>query len=261
VGFRPHLSTIDMIFTLRQLQEKSLEKCKPPIVVFIALTRAFDMVCRGGLFAILQRLGCPDTLLSIISGFHNHMQASVRYNGSTSKTFSVTRGVKQRCVVAPTLFAIYFSALLLRAFPSIFGVLLHSRSSGKLFNLSRFRARSKTRRVFIRELLYADDAAFVAHSIADAQVLCNSFAAACTDCGMKIRLSKSVVLVQGVSDPVTINDVALKIIKKFCCLGSNVTASGSIGVREGILLGGRKKFVLKIRIRPKNKQFAQKLTF
>ena len=45
-------------------------------------------------------------------------------------------------------------------------------SSGKLFSLSRFWARSKTCRVFIRELLYADDAAFVAHSIADAQVLC-----------------------------------------------------------------------------------------
>jgi len=34
-----------------------------------------------------------------------------------------------------------------------------------------------------------------------------------------------------------------------------------IGVREGILLGGRKKFALKITICPKNKQFAVKLTF
>jgi len=38
-------------------------------------------------------------------------KASVRYNGSTSKTFSVRRGVKQGCVLAPSLFAIYFSAL------------------------------------------------------------------------------------------------------------------------------------------------------
>jgi len=35
----------------------------------------------------------------------------------------------------------------------------------------------------------------------------------------------------------------------------------AIGVREGILLGGRKKFALKITIFPKNKQFALKLTF
>jgi len=34
-----------------------------------------------------------------------------------------------------------------------------------------------------------------------------------------------------------------------------------IGVREGILLGGRKKFALKITISPKNRQLALKLTF
>jgi len=38
---------------------------------------------------------------------------------------------------------------------------------------------------------------------------------------MNISLSKSVVLVQGVSDPVTItiSDVALKVVEKFCYLG------------------------------------------
>jgi len=35
----------------------------------------------------------------------------------------------------------------------------------------------------------------------------------------------------------------------------------TIGVREGILLGGRKKFALKITNCPKYKQFALKLTF
>jgi len=72
--------------------------------------------------------------------------------------------------------------------------------------------------VFIRELYYADSAAFVAHSIAEAQMLCNSFAAACTELGMKMSLSKSVVLVQGVPDPVTIGNVALKIVENFCYL-------------------------------------------
>jgi len=52
-------------------------------VELIDLTKAFDIVCGGGMFAIQQRLGCPATLLSITSCFHNHMQASVRYNGST----------------------------------------------------------------------------------------------------------------------------------------------------------------------------------
>jgi len=40
-----------------------------------------------------------------------------------------------------------------------------------------------------------------------------------------------------------------------------VVVVARIGVREGILLGGRKKFALKITICPKNSQLALKLTF
>ena len=47
---------------------------------------------------------------------------------------------------------------------------------------------------------------------------------------------------------------------KFCEL-YNKHIILSIGVREGILLGGRKKFALKLTICPKNRQLALKLTF
>jgi len=42
---------------------------------------------------------------------------------------------------------------------------------------------------------------------------------------------------------------------------SRIRAHQPIGVQEGILLGGRKKFALKITICPKNRQLALKLTF
>jgi len=42
--------------------------------------------------------------------------------------------------------------------------MLHTRSTGGLFNLSRLRAKTKTISVLVREILYADDAALVAHS-------------------------------------------------------------------------------------------------
>jgi len=49
--------------------------------------------------------------------------------------------------------------------------------------------------------------------------------------------------------------------KPFTCSHCVVRLYVTIGVREGILLWGRKKFALKIAICPKNKQFALKLTF
>jgi len=42
--------------------------------------------------------------------------------------------------------------------------MLQTHSTGGLFNPSWLRAKTKTKHVLIRELLYADDAALVAHS-------------------------------------------------------------------------------------------------
>nr|XP_058942010.1 uncharacterized protein LOC131770312 [Pocillopora verrucosa] len=58
-GFRAERSTIDMIFSLRQLQEKYREQRRPLYIAFIDLTKAFDLVSRSGLFTLLHRIGCP----------------------------------------------------------------------------------------------------------------------------------------------------------------------------------------------------------
>ena len=48
-GFRAGRSTIDMIFSLRQLQEKCREQNVPLFLAFVDLTKAFDTVSREGL--------------------------------------------------------------------------------------------------------------------------------------------------------------------------------------------------------------------
>ena len=45
-GFRSGRGTVDMIFTIRQLQEKCQEQCRDLFQVFIDLTKAFDTVNR-----------------------------------------------------------------------------------------------------------------------------------------------------------------------------------------------------------------------
>ena len=68
-----------------------------------------------------------------------------------SKTFPICRGVKQGCVLAPTLFGTFSSALLAHAFPEEDGIMFHTRSTGGLFNLPQLRAETKTKHVLIRE--------------------------------------------------------------------------------------------------------------
>ena len=74
------------------------------------------MVSRDGLFKILAKIGSPPTLLSIVKSFHDDMKGTVLYDGITSDPFNILSGVKQGCVLAPTLFGIFFATLLKHAF-------------------------------------------------------------------------------------------------------------------------------------------------
>lgn len=238
-GFRASRSTVDMVFSLRQLQEKCIEQQRPLYVVFVDLSKAFDNVSRSGLYSILKRLGCPDTLLSLLIGFHQDMKATVQCNGERSETINIMSGVKQGCVLAPTLFGIFLSALLLRAFPQPSGIMLHTRSTGRLFNLSRLRAKTKIKQVLVHELLYADDAAIVAHSEAALQESCSSLARACSEFGMKINTGKTVTLVQGAVDPpvIMIDGKPLSVVTKFAYLGSLASSTNSLDAELDTRIG------------------------
>ncbi|CAH1277284.1 CYP3A43, partial [Branchiostoma lanceolatum] len=230
-GFRAQRSTTDMIFSVRQLQEKCREQQRPLYIAFIDLTKAFDLVSRRGLFQLLQKIGCPPQLLSIIISFHEDMQGVVSYDGETSEPFAIRSGVKQGCVLAPTLFGIFFSLLLNFAFGhSTQGVHLHTRSDGKLFNLARLRAKTKVRTVLIRELLFADDAALSAHVEHELQQMLNQFAHACREFALTISIKKTVVMGQDVPKPpvITIGSEVLEVTDHFTYLGSTVTSNLSL---------------------------------
>lgn len=125
-------------------------------VAFIDLTKAFHLVSRESIFKVLPMIGCPPTLQTLIESFHRDMQATVQFNGSTSETFNFRSGVKQGCVLAPTLFGILFALLLKYAFGSSEeGIYLRAISDGRLFKLAlQIKAKTKVRTVLIRDMLF-----------------------------------------------------------------------------------------------------------
>ena len=52
-GFRSNRGTVDMIFVLRQIQEKCREQNMGLYAAFVDLTKAFDTVSHDGLWKIL----------------------------------------------------------------------------------------------------------------------------------------------------------------------------------------------------------------
>lgn len=98
--------------------------------------------------------------MSLIASFHDRMRARVHENGDSSEPFPVRNGGKQGCILAPNLFSILFSAMLLDAFRDCErGLHVQFRFSGKLFNLRRLQAKTKVFQALLWEFLFADDCA------------------------------------------------------------------------------------------------------
>ena len=158
------------------------------------------------------------------------MKGTVQFEGSTSDAFNICSGVKQGCVLAPTLFGIFFSVVLRHAFgTSTEGIYLRTRSDGRLFNLARLRAKTKTREVTIRDMLFADDAAVCSHTEDELQSLMDRFSRACDDFSLTISLKKTQVLAQEAEPPnITISNYTLEVVHQFAYLGSTIADSVSL---------------------------------
>ena len=84
-GFRSGRRTIDMIFSLRQVDENVRKK-------------------NGELFMVFVDFWVPDKMLIVIVAFHQGMKGTVISDGNASNPFDVSNGTKQGCVLAPVLF-------------------------------------------------------------------------------------------------------------------------------------------------------------
>ena len=235
-GFVQGKSTADSSFALQQLQEKCRLLNQDLYLLFIDLTKAFDTVCRRGLWRILEKAGCPERFVGIIRSFHDNMKATVREGSDKSAPFDVTNGTKQGCILAPALFSIFFSMMLHVAFKdAVDGVSIKSRSDIRLANISakHFDAESRVTVSIIRELLFADDCALAADSEEGLQRLCDCFAAASRRFGLTISIKKTEVLYQpargnAYTPPaIFIEGKQLKAVELFKYLGSIVTSDNS----------------------------------
>ena len=226
-----------MVFVLRQLQEKCREQNKGLYVTFVDLTKAFDTVTRNGLWQILERLGCPPKFLSMVMQLHEDQRGQVRKSNDLSEPFMIFNGVKQGCVLAPTLFTIFFSMMLQRATEDLGdedGIYIRYRTDGSLFNLRRLQAHTKTLEQLIRELLFADDAALVAHTETALQRVTSCFAEATQLFGLEVSLKKTEVLHQPAPQEaycpphITIGETELKAVQQFTYLGCTISSDARI---------------------------------
>ena len=173
-----------------------------------------------GLLRIMAKYGCPEKLITIVRQFHAGMHARVQNNGESFVAFPVTNGVKQECVLAPTLYSIMFSAMLFDAFSGLDnGIGIQYHTDGSVFNFRKLRAKTRMKTGIINEFLFADDCALSATTKANMQNSVDKFSMACESFGLTISTKNTEVMHQPVPgklyvEPnITIKGQRLKVVE------------------------------------------------
>lgn len=186
---------LDMMFAIHQFLEKCQEQYQELHIVFVDLVKVFDTVNRPLMWALLKKIGIPPKLTNIIRSFHDCMEARVLVSGELTESFEVSNALCQGCILAPTLFILFFTFVLRHAhnFMSGFGIEIKHRLDGRLFNLQRLKTKS-ARTTKLADFLYVDDAALVTMTLESLQegvmILNNS----CNIWGLTISKLKTEVM-------------------------------------------------------------------
>ena len=188
----------------------------------------------------MAKFGIPDKFIAIIRSFHEGMQASVSVDGESSSSFQVNNGVKQGCVLAPTLFSIMFTGMLKIAFQDNTDCIVVDwrTDGGGLFNLDRLKARTRVCQAFLRDFLFADDCGLNTGSHEAMQRTMDKFSEACDAFGLTISIKKTEVLHQPApgsqsdQEPpaIMVKGQALRTVNKFVYLGSALTSDAQLDV-------------------------------
>ena len=113
------------------------------------------------------------------------------------------------------------------------GVYRQSRQSGDLFNVAHFRAKTKTTRILMREPLFANDSALLAHPAEEMQKIVDAFSDASKKFGLKINIKKTEVLYQPNStrtreEDIMVDGNKLNFVLEFTYLGSSISSDRRI---------------------------------
>ena len=93
-----------MIFVAQKLLEKTVEHQSQLYAVSVDLKKAYDSIPRLALWHVLEKLGVPPTMLSLIKLLHEGMTVQIRVSGNLTDSIAVCNGLRQGCTLAPTIF-------------------------------------------------------------------------------------------------------------------------------------------------------------
>ena len=205
-GVRPGRSTMDQIFALQQIFEKSWEYAKEVNACIVDLEKAYDRIPRDKLWAVLLQYGIDCQLLTSVKSQYMHFVVCVRVNRAATKPFRVSVGLRQGCSLSPILFLIYMERIVQKS-ESCGGVKISECSA--------------------QRLLFADNLVRLDSTQNGLQQALYRFSNASSVAGMKVSTTKTK----------SVGGVPLKQSEKFKYLGVSFTSDGRQNSELDIRIG------------------------
>ena len=174
-GFRTDRCCQDHIFALTSTIENRMARKEDTFACFIDFKKAFDCVNRDLLWKKLAvRFGLSGKFLLALKALYKDVCCSVDVNHTLTDWFDVNNGVKQGCILSPTLFAMFIDDLVTELKVKQLGV--------------------NCQTCMLSCLLYADDIVLLAPSAKNLQGLINVVAEWCMKWNMHLNLEKTNVV-------------------------------------------------------------------
>ena len=106
------MSTTEQIFNLCILCEKYLQHLQDLYHVFIDFKKAFSRVWHAALWATMKKYNISTNVIQVIKNLHNKATSAVLFNSSIGDWFRTTVGVRQGCLLSPTLLNIFLERIM-----------------------------------------------------------------------------------------------------------------------------------------------------
>lgn len=214
-GFTPGRSTIDRILALRVLIERRLEFRQGLLAAYVDFKKAFDSVHRETLWDVLRFRGIPAKIIGLMTGLYSGTESAVKCGGGISAFFPVNSGVRQGCVLAPSLFNTCMDWIL-----------------GKVVDRSHCGASVGNTRV--TDLAFADDAVILAESLDVLVVALEALNEEAKPLGLKVSWIKTKVqafgdLLDNAVESVHACGENIEVLESFTYLGSVVHKNAGSG--------------------------------
>lgn len=172
-GFRKGYSTVDNIFNLTSIAHLKLSENKGKLYCFfVDFSSAFDTILRKAMIYKMACTGVSSKFLNVLKSYYEGTSAVVWSKDGVTDSFDTTMGLRQGCVLSPTMFSLFINDL-----------------PGALEGGCNFGGEK------VNVLMYADDIVLMSPTATGLQHMIKNLEVYCKTWNLQVNLSKSKIMV------------------------------------------------------------------